>query len=252
LGFDRLSALVGKVAQRMIRKKYLFAFFVFGFLAMVAVLAYAAVRHQISDEDRQALKSVLGEDWIGMNLADSSFESQVRHVRWLQEESHERMHMAKAMPYDIHRSASNVLDFGGEWCYDFSYWYEEALRVAGLKTRHAALYQDLGGFAKTIATSQGLSHANTEVKTAKGWMLVEPTINKIWLDALGMPLSAKAVEEQVADGSLRLDESELALLYPLYKNPYFVVYGLYSRHGHCYKPFNRVLALHWGEFMANW
>lgn len=187
-----------------------------------------------------------------MNLADSGFESQVRHVRWMQEKSHERMQMVKAMPYDIHRSASSVLEFGGGWCYDFSYWYEEALRVAGLKTRHAALYQDLGGFAKTISTSQGLSHANTEVKTTKGWMLVEPTINKIWLDASGMPLDAKAVEEQVAEGNLVLEEEELALLYPLYNNPYFVVYGLYSRHGHFYKPFNKVPDLHWGEFMANW
>lgn len=219
--------------------------------AVLLLLTLSAVRHQISDDDRAALRTVLGPEMDHINLADSSYEAQIAFLSRMQELSHQAMGRSNPMDFDIHRSASSVLEFGGGWCYDYSYWYEEAMRVAGLKTRHVALYQDLGGFFKTLSTSQGLSHAATEVKTAKGWLLVEPSMNKLWLDKQGQPISVGQIRESAEAGEVDLLESDLTILYPLYANKFFYIYGLYSRHGRFFKPFNPVPDIHYGEFLHN-
>ena len=82
-------------------------------------------------------------------------------------------------------------------------------------------------------------------------MLVEPTILKIWLDKQGNPLSAGQIRTAAEAGEVDILESELDLLYPLYNEKFFYIYGLYSRHGHFYKPFNPVPDIHYGEFIQN-
>lgn len=232
-------------------KRILRSLLFLGFAAVVVLLAFSAVRHRVTEEDRIALNDVFGPAISGVNLADSGFDAQIRFLAQMQRISHERMNMQKAMDFDTHRSANTVLAFGGGWCYDFSYWYEETLREVGMTTRHVALYHDLGGLFKTLSTSQGLSHAATEVKTKKGWLLVEPTVNKLWLDQQGNPLSASMIRDAAQAGEVTIDELELELLYPLYNESFFYIYGLYSRHGHFFKPFNPVPDIHYREFLQN-
>ena len=222
-----------------------------GLLLLAAVIWATGVWHVERDKDRIAVSTILGEEWEGMTLSDSSYDVQLEHIRILQEKSHLSMRKSPPMPEGIHRSASAVLEHGGGWCYDYSSWYESALRIAGMKTRHVALYQKQGGLIKTMLTPNVLSHAGTEVLTARGWMFIEPSINFLWIDAQRKPLRVSDISKSEQDGNLELDSFVLKELYPLYANDFYFIYGFYSRHGRFYKPFLPVPDINWREFLYN-
>ena len=107
-------------------------------------------------------------------------------------------------------------------------------------------------FLKIIDNKTHASHAVTEVQTARGWVIVDSNIRFISIDEDDKPFSICEIQKY----ALRGKEIVWSDLYKnnfndMFKNNFIFVYGLYSRHGDFYPPYNPVPDINWKEFLQN-
>ncbi len=149
-------------------------------------------------------------------------------------------------PADLWRTRSGL-------CYDRSRLLEKIFRSYGFTVRHAALYAaPAGSGILTVLSHPGLSsHAVTEVKTVKGWLLVDSNAPFLALDAKGFPVSLSQMSRDADRREIIYDKRYAAAMNPFYRKPFVIVYGLYSRHGGFYPPYNRIPDVNWKEAADN-
>lgn len=135
-------------------------------------------------------------------------------------------------------------------CFDRSRAIETILRSYGFQTRHAAMYStvETGSALRALATPDTISHALTEVKTSRGWMIVDSKTRWAALTSDGQPLSLDAIR---ANPERKWSSKVPGALPEIYGAPFTWVYGLYSRHGRFYPPYNAVPDVNWGELAQN-
>ena len=135
-------------------------------------------------------------------------------------------------------------------CYDRSRVIEKILRFYGFKTRHISIYstKETGSILKSIFTPGINSHALTEVKTSKGWLVVDSNEEWVSLDYESQPISISEIIEKKASVKERLLNDFPSFIY---LEDFFVIYGLYSRHGMYYPPFNIIPDINYSEFLYN-
>ena len=104
---------------------------------------------------------------------------------------------------------------------------------------------------KSLLTPDISSHAVSEVLTKAGWLVVDSVDPWLSLDRAGRPVSMQAIGADVDRGTINWDEKLLQHMGSIYREPFVIVYGLYSRHGRFYPPFNIIPDIHYGEFLAN-
>lgn len=136
-------------------------------------------------------------------------------------------------------------------CYDRSRVIEKILRFNKFNIRHVSVFS-LDGFTSKIKAlfRRGISsHAVSEVETKKGWMLLGS--NNVWMAQMqnGDPLSASDIQSKIRSGE------EMSWLHPphtsIYDADFIFFYGLYSRHGRFYPPFNPIPDINYSEFKDN-
>ena len=134
-------------------------------------------------------------------------------------------------------------------CYDFSRTIEKILIIKQLETRHVAIYQRLNSSTfKILTTPKSSSHSLLEVKTKKGWMIVDSNYPFLAIDNKNNPISFK----QLVKASSVEWKNEIPKGYEIYyKEPVIPIYGLYSRHGKFYKPYDFVPDYNFCELLYN-
>ena len=85
------------------------------------------------------------------------------------------------------------------------------------------------------------SHAVTEVKTSRGWMLVDSNVEWIALTRMNEPVNA----DDVGKHAIEFNDLPIA-----YKQPYWAIRGLYSRRGQLYPPYNYIPDVNWPDFLS--
>ncbi|MCB0221747.1 MAG: hypothetical protein KDH09_18770, partial [Chrysiogenetes bacterium] len=121
------------------------------------------------------------------------------------------------------------------------------LRSRGFETRHVFVYSkdESGPSLGTLLTPGVPSHALTEVRTARGWLVVDSNARWLSIDESGDPV---AIENfAAAKWAPHVNATRNAI----FDAPFGFVYGLYSRHGRFYPPFVPVPDINWGEFADN-
>ena len=138
-------------------------------------------------------------------------------------------------------------------CYDKSRTIEKILRYSGFEVRHFAMYakDKSGSTIKTLISPGISSHSVTEVLTTRGWLVVDsylPNHIESWvsIDAKGNPLSIRKIQKGSSD--IKWGSKPPA---DIYINPFVLVYGLYSRHGMFYPPYNVIPDINYSEFVDN-
>jgi hypothetical protein len=194
-------------------------------------LGLADVDASITEDDRRAIATL---DLAAACGARSSFDDDVECVRLLQ------ARLAAAAPDGrcVHRwgavshEPAAFLARGRGCCYDRSRLIEKALALHGFETRHVSLHElhlpAPFGYLQSVR-----SHAISEVRTRRGFMVVDS--NRAWvaLDARGFPLDSRALRDALRrDAPLAAPASG-----DYFGGNYSVFYGLYSRHGGFFPPF---------------
>jgi len=157
----------------------------------------------------------------------------------------------EGIPTNLPREPKDVFEAHRGLCYDRSRVIEKILRSAGLRTRHIALYAIPPGDSalRALLTKGTPSHAVTEVWTEQGWLVVDSNAPWLSLDRSDRPVPM-AVMHSAATG-----QTHVAWRTPppndIYAHPFTFVYGLYSRNGRLYPPYDAIPDVEYGELMDN-
>jgi hypothetical protein len=215
-------------------------------LTTFGVLWYHGVDNSLSAEDKKYINLILKDSHIPQK-PHSSYASQIATVRAAQAAVLMRAPKDMEIPSGRNREPKDLYTLEHGLCFDRSRVIEKTLRLLGFETRHIFFFKTEGAnrFPLKLFYSPLSSHAVTEVKTRKGWLVVDSNYKWISLKKDNTPVS---IEE------IRSSGNEIEFLEPLPNSIYHHIsflYGLYSRHGKYYPPFNRIPDIHYGEFMDN-
>ncbi len=133
-------------------------------------------------------------------------------------------------------------------CFDRSRTLDKLFEWYGFETRHIfVLYAqhpvtgEKLSFWSAFFTRGIDSHAVTEVKTSRGWLVVDSNTPWISVAADGSPVDADQINLQV---------DRFASIPEFWNRPYWAIRGLYSRRGHLYPPYIPFPELNWHDFVS--
>lgn len=146
---------------------------------------------------------------------------------------------------DLYRAKSGL-------CYDRSRAIEKILSHLGFEVRHAAVYstKDTGSPLKSFLTPKTPSHAVTEVKTDRGWLVIDSNKRWVGLTRDGEPVGLSELQEIETNSQAwdpRLRDKMSAIL----GTRFTYLFGLYSRHGRFYPPYTPLPDTDWNQIGYN-
>lgn len=218
-------------------------------LGTVAVAAAHNVPRSVRPADVAAANALLASYPVDRSRP-SRFSEQVKLVLAIQDAVLSAAPMDKGIPHGKPRELADVVGYGFGLCYDRSRAIETVLRSRGFETRHAAIYRtdQSGSVLKALATPGIDSHAVTEVRTSRGWLLVDSNHRWIGLTREGRPVDLAELRSKPDRHWHQLVKDPPA---PIFRRPFTWVYGLYSRHGRFYSPYTPIPDVNWRELTEN-
>lgn len=154
------------------------------------------------------------------------------------------------LPTGTTRTLWDLIEAGQGLCYDRSRAIETILELHGMETRHVAVYStaEAGSALAALMTPGSPSHALSEVRTQRGWLAIDSNVPWVGLAADGGVVSVADLHDQ---HSVVWDEEVATGPNPFFANDFVIVYGLYSRHGKFYPPFNAIPDYNLRQLMYN-
>ncbi len=217
--------------------------------AVLSAIAVLAATHDVtttaSVTTTAAASGILREARVPPN--NHKFEDQVATIRAVQRAILIAAPIDRGIPQGQSRELPQLLRAGHGLCFDRSRAIETVLRAAGYEVRHVYVYSIAGmrSAIHALATPEIPSHSVTEVNTTHGWMVVDSRIPWLGLTIKREPVSIRELKN--IDQSLLIGSP-----YPLLRSGEFNwLYGLYSRHGRFYPPYNFVPDVNWREMAHN-
>ncbi|MGV1045693.1 transglutaminase domain-containing protein [Limnohabitans sp.] len=152
-----------------------------------------------------------------------------------------------AIPEFMEREPMDLLKAQSGLCYDRSRTLDKVYKWLGFESRHVyILFADSGvetspwQFLRYVF-SRSKSHAVTEVKTSRGWLMVDSNSPWISLNSNMMPVPA----DQVHVRKLEFQHPP-----PFVELPFWAIRGMYSRKGQFYRPFVFFPEFNWPDFLS--
>lgn len=214
-----------------------------------ASLAYHAVDNSLSEEDKQFIPKYLSD--VESLPENPTYRDELNFITSVQRSVLTIAPRNDGLPYGQKREPKELYEAKTGSCYDRSRAIEKILRYSGFETRHVFLLSKkvTGSAIKSLLTPRVSSHAVTEVSTKAGWLVVDS--NALWISTRkdNQPVSIETIQSSI--------ESSVPIQWrkepptSIYAQPFIFVYGLYSRHGEFYPPFNFVPDIHYPELIQN-
>ena len=218
-------------------------------LSVLLVLSYHEVDNSITEEDELFIAKYLeGITPLEENL---TYEDELEFIGKVQDSVLTIAPLHQGLSYDAEREPRDLYLATEGLCYDRSRVIEKILRFSGFETRHIAIYSttETGSSFMSLITPRVFSHAVTEVLTRKGWVVVDSNDRWLAIDTQGNPVSLAQIHTNTENSS----ELSLSHRAPsrIYEEPFIYIYGLYSRHGRLYPPYNGIPDVNYGELVQN-
>lgn len=223
----------------------------FAILAVVIILiGWASINQvdiQLTEEDREAVSFLLRH--MGLSPGHATYDEQLKTIRAVQSGVLAIAPINEGIPLGEAREPKDLLAAGRGLCYDRSRTIEKVLRALGFEVRHVSIYSAAERpaiLAMFIPSTP--SHAVSEVRTEKGWIVVDSNAPWVSIDKTGNPVSLSTIRRSVSE---RLAINwETPPPSEIYIKPFVFVCGLYSRHGQFYPPYNRWPDLNYRELFS--
>ncbi len=214
-------------------------------LVCAGVLFTHNIDQTVTQEDRLYVQKILEEAGdIPENTGSSSgFEDQIKTIRTLQEAAFHTAPQKGLIPMNHPREPKDLYETQAAYCSDRARFMEKALKIYGFDVRFASLYEKKadGNILSTLLTkgNEGAhSHAIIEVKTQKGWLVVDSRTHWLSLTAGDEPVSLPMLQLMAQKGHWPFWSPTLKDdMFFLMKHDFYIFYGLYSRHGRFYSPY---------------
>lgn len=215
------------------------------FAISIAILVAHDVPTEATAEDRTKAQLILAQavydDPEEMERNLTTFEGQISAIIAVQDAVLTVAPMDIGIPFDTAREPGDLLVWKRGLCFDRSRAIEKILVSFGLETRHVAVYSvaQTGSKFVSLLTPSVSSHAISEVKTAKGWMVIDSNARWIGLTEDGMAISLKDLRS-LDHAAVRWSSRNRAKINWILGKEFTCVIGLYSRHGRFFAPYSPV------------
>lgn len=219
----------------------------------IGFLRYSQVDLTLTDDDRAFATKILAEGHVSTEQP-ATFEAEIELIASVQRAVIGVSPESTPIPEGTTREPADLYRAHHGMCFDRSRTIEKILRILGFRTRHVSAYRSVGVPVAALAIFKtGIrSHAFSEVLTRRGWMVVDSNDPFLALDQAGQPADAHRMSRDATTQSIAWDPRFAPhFIESVYKFPFLVVYGFYSRHGRFYPPYNRVPDVNWGELTEN-
>ena len=222
-------------------------------LLAVAYVAYSRVDNSITAEDRVYIDKILEEGGVKPVSRQQSYSDEEEYIKAVQRAVHSLAGKGECSPPGSTREPKDLYIRRRGESYDRSRVIEKILRNAGFQTRHIMLFStsEAGSKLKALIIPGFMSHSLTEVLTRRGWLVVDPDEPWISTNRSGDPMPLSAVQSDVDKRRIAWVETEGRTMPFWYRQHFTYVFGLYSRHGKFYPPYNFVPDINWSEFFYN-
>ena len=198
---------------------------------------------------------ITGEDSVVFELAfhlkksqavGLSYEEELQLIRSVQQKVLEVAPVGDPIPEYTPREPLDLLRMQSGLCYDRARTLDKVYNFLGFKTRHVFILYPIDPITKetipfwqAFLTRGTTTHAATEVKTQRGWLVVDSNSNWVSVTSGGLPVESNQIQD-----SLNKFES-----IPEYLRVPFKAYkGLYSRRGQFYRPYIPFPQLNWSDY----
>jgi hypothetical protein len=220
-----------------------------GILAAGAVAYGMRVPTAVTADDERVFERLLEGIDLPADRASLAWTREVDLIASIQRRVLEVAPENKGIPKNEPREPADLVEYGYGLCYDRSRVIEKALAHAGFEVRHLAAYALDGSKVGALVTPGHPSHALSEVRTSRGWMLVDSNSLYLGVDEDLEPISAL---DLLVCGDVRPQkDGHVDPLRGTLGSDFFFIYGLYSRHGGFYPPYVPVPDVSFGQLLDN-
>lgn len=221
------------------------------FLSAIIIIAlfYSAVDNSLSDEDKQYIPKYLVN--INPLKENPQYKDELKYIIAVQHFVLNIVSGDKKVPHGEKREPKELYVLKSGLCYDRSRVIEKILRYSGFKTRHISMFskEKTGSAFKSLITPGTPSHAITEVLTQNGWLVVDSNAAWVSVDSNMQPVSIDTMQKSIENSTSISWRQPPPFV--IYKKPFIYIYGLYSRHGKFYPPYNAIPDINYEEFIQN-
>ncbi len=231
----------------MFRRSFKLVFLpVITFLAIAVLLGVVTnVPTNISKSDEAVFRSILALERPSQIL---SFDEQIALIERVQRQVIRMAPAGDPIPEYQNREPEDLFLKRSGLCYDRSRTFDKLFNWLGFESRHVyILYPEHPRTKEVLPYWMAFfvrgtkSHAVTEIKTKKGWMLVDSNSPWISLTKKGEPVNSDDIPARAREFSQIPD---------YFDRPYMAIRGLYSRHGNFYRPHIPSPELNWADFLS--
>lgn len=218
----------------------------------VIFLLYNQVDKEITESDKIFIGHIMSENQLSPISSGATYEDEIDFIKGVQKAVLRTAPEDEGLPEGTPREPETLYKAHKGLCYDRSRVIEKILRLNGFETRHIAVYslREHPNALKAILSKGTKSHALSEVKTKRGWIFVDSNAKFIGLDQQNNPLDMETLRDSDFYKISWNDYNDKSYQV-IYRDPFTFVYGLYSRHGYFYPPYNKIPDINWREFAAN-
>ncbi len=217
-------------------------------LFMVINILLAIVTHvssHVTMSDESIFKSILT---LKQPEAPLSYEQEIALIKAVQLQVLTIAPYGDPIPDFASREPVDLIKQKSGLCFDRSRTYDKVFSWLGFKVRHIyILYPEHPATKVPLPYWQAFfvrgtqSHAVTEVKTQRGWLVVDS--NSAWISVTndGTPIDGDHLQEW---------SSQFQHIPGYFNRPYLAIRGLYSRRGQLYRPYIPYPQLNWVDFWS--
>jgi hypothetical protein len=231
--------------KRSFKKRNALLIFI-GFFLFVVIYNNQTVT--VNQQDKQYLQLFLNDWNIHQTPKEvhQSFESEVSFISRVQDSVIAQVHHQNVPHQDFGNVAYYYSDKKGQ-CYDRAVLLEKFFTYYHFPFRHLYVYFNDNGIGPTkldFFKKSLTSHAITEVKTSKGWLIVGCNSNWLGLDSSGNPMTIAELRKHIVSNTLYL-KKPATMGQPSFwtlHNDFRFIYGIYSRHGDFFNHTNQNLS----------
>lgn len=233
--------------------KILVSIVVLSFVILLITFKINEVSKELTEEDVVYIQKFMKSNSLDTFSLDS-YEKEVKLIKSVQKNVLTQAPKNKGILHFEPREPKDIYERGYGLCYDRSRVIEKILNKFGFETRHIAAYW--GGnkskwYLPDYLNKKSQSHAFTEVLTSKGWMFIDSNNFFMGFDENDNPISISNVQNKGFD-KINWSKYNMENYNGLYShNGFTFIYGLYSRHGYFYPPYNFIPDLNLGEAKYN-